>query len=1005
MANIFDQFDAPAKVPPASPMGPFPGMLEQGNIDLNARPIVKNADGSYSTVRSMSFGDNGGREILVPTVSPDGKIMSDGAAADLYGSTGQNLGKFDTPAHADMYAEALHKAQDQHYGAQAAQPAGNVFDQFDAPAATAPAAPTGNNIESLIRGTEKAPADQPSSVKDFLYSAAAGVPRGAVEYGMLPVTAARLVDQGGMALYDKLAGTTPEEQAQRAADDKNSYLGAFLQRMYDGQDAIRSKMDENLYAPRTTAGKYGRTVGEFLTPGSLAGRAGAAATTGREIVRNGVENAVGNVVLPALASEGAGQLAEGTPYEGAARFAGALAGNAGVAAGRSISAPESFIRRATTDMTPADWERALGLQGNRTGIALSGPESIAEARGGASALPDLLRVVEGSVEGRANTAPFFAQRPGQVDTAVTNVLDQIAPQHPQPSTLGPSAAQAAQKAISSTPQGQELLDAITGAGPRTTALDAGTAIQEPLRGIFDRREGMRAALGDKDYAAARKAAPTIPVDELAPETTTVRPAYTSIRPTAAEGEDVATSMTPVAVPAKTETPALTSRTGMNAIQADPRDVVKFIDDLAPTTKASAREALRQVRQSMFDKGGVDTSVTGLDATRHQIGDMINVAKQSGENHTAAVLQQVQERLDATLAAVPEYGLAKKNFAAASTPLAPFESPGMSKAIERDVHNKQFTTAPENVPAAISSPSEARNFNAVAPTEARVAFENHLATQILDKATDASGRVNADTLAVALRDNQDMLSQYPAVADRLQKIVGADANMAPARAGPIGQVAAATDTAGAGNALLPQNPLTGSGGEAGDAARRLVAEDPATTAGLVRQNIADRHTKASTETQGNSRDNAGTKFHKDVAGNDARREVLDAVLREVAPQAGVSMDDLLTVLHATGNRQAVGSRTAFNAAAQEALGAASPAAAAFAFAKSLGGSLINQAGDATKRAALRGNLGTLAEMFTDPHSVELIRQAVERGARPSFGNAALRSAAETGSTYYDPAGAR
>ncbi|WP_181173764.1 hypothetical protein [Mesorhizobium sp. B2-3-12] len=112
----------PGSVPPASPMGPFPGMLEQGNIDLNARPIVKNADGSYSTVRSMSFGDDGGREILVPTVSPDGKIMSDGAAADLYGSTGQNLGKFDTPAHADMYAETLHKAQDQHYGAQVAQP-------------------------------------------------------------------------------------------------------------------------------------------------------------------------------------------------------------------------------------------------------------------------------------------------------------------------------------------------------------------------------------------------------------------------------------------------------------------------------------------------------------------------------------------------------------------------------------------------------------------------------------------------------------------------------------------------------------------------------------------------------------------------------------------------------------------------------------------------------------------------------------------------------------------
>ncbi|RWC08624.1 MAG: hypothetical protein EOS52_30080 [Mesorhizobium sp.] len=111
--------------PPASPIGPFPGMIAQGNIDLNARPIVKNPDGSYSTVRSMSFENDGGQEVLVPTVSPDGKIMSDQQSMELYGRTGQNLGKFDNPAHADMYAEALHKAQDQHYAAQTQPAAGD----------------------------------------------------------------------------------------------------------------------------------------------------------------------------------------------------------------------------------------------------------------------------------------------------------------------------------------------------------------------------------------------------------------------------------------------------------------------------------------------------------------------------------------------------------------------------------------------------------------------------------------------------------------------------------------------------------------------------------------------------------------------------------------------------------------------------------------------------------------------------------------------------------------
>lgn len=98
----------------SSPVGPFPGMVSQGNIDLSARPKVKNSDGSYSTVRSMSFENNKKQEVLVPTVVGN-KVVSNKTAMQEYGKTGKNLGKFDTPAHADMYAKALHKAQDQYY--------------------------------------------------------------------------------------------------------------------------------------------------------------------------------------------------------------------------------------------------------------------------------------------------------------------------------------------------------------------------------------------------------------------------------------------------------------------------------------------------------------------------------------------------------------------------------------------------------------------------------------------------------------------------------------------------------------------------------------------------------------------------------------------------------------------------------------------------------------------------------------------------------------------------
>jgi hypothetical protein len=103
------------------------GLVEKGNIPIWNRPSVKNFDGSHSSELSMSFTDEKGHEVLVPTVvngkflTPDGQIPKTykdpnspemkalgKAAWANYQKTGQHLGKFDNPDHADAYAGSLH---------------------------------------------------------------------------------------------------------------------------------------------------------------------------------------------------------------------------------------------------------------------------------------------------------------------------------------------------------------------------------------------------------------------------------------------------------------------------------------------------------------------------------------------------------------------------------------------------------------------------------------------------------------------------------------------------------------------------------------------------------------------------------------------------------------------------------------------------------------------------------------------------------------------------------
>lgn len=110
--------DQPAQLQDAPPVymavdNP-PGLLEPGNLDLNARPTVQNPDGSISTVRSITVGFDDGYYLL-PTVIGD-RIVSNDEAIAHFRQTHEHLGKFASQDDADNYAQQLHEQQGSQYG-------------------------------------------------------------------------------------------------------------------------------------------------------------------------------------------------------------------------------------------------------------------------------------------------------------------------------------------------------------------------------------------------------------------------------------------------------------------------------------------------------------------------------------------------------------------------------------------------------------------------------------------------------------------------------------------------------------------------------------------------------------------------------------------------------------------------------------------------------------------------------------------------------------------------
>lgn len=223
----------------------------------------------------------------------------------------------------------------------------------------------------------------------------------------------------------------------KAPDRSQSFLSAI-----PTSARLREQIQKDYYGgapahePQNKAEEYAKTIGEFA-PGAIGG-------AGRRVVQR-----AGQVVLPAVASESAGQATKGTAAEPYARFGGALVGGgASALLNRPSSASQAIRAQLPEGVTPqmVDQAEALIARAQQQGIDLAWPEALSQVAG-RPVLTNTMRHLEASPQTEAQMAQFFGGRPQQIENAARGQFDNLAPINSAPSGIGPAVGRAAEETV------------------------------------------------------------------------------------------------------------------------------------------------------------------------------------------------------------------------------------------------------------------------------------------------------------------------------------------------------------------------------------------------------------------------------------------------------------------------------------------------------------------------------------------------------------------------------
>lgn len=234
--------------------------------------------------------------------------------------------------------------------------------------------PDGTPDDTIVGVMKREYGEKSSAAGDVAKSAGIGLAKGVIGIPALP---GNLENLGRMGINWARPGAVSSETALPTSKDLQGHV---------------EKVTGEFYKPQTKMGRYAETIGEFAPLGMAFGPGGMA---GRAITQ---------VAAPAVASEAAGQAAEGTKFEAPARLVGALLGGSVPRAAMRAWTPFPATAERTAQANLLRGEGVDVTAGQATGNRnLRYAESVAtETPFGGTGISDILERQKGQFTAAAN---------------------------------------------------------------------------------------------------------------------------------------------------------------------------------------------------------------------------------------------------------------------------------------------------------------------------------------------------------------------------------------------------------------------------------------------------------------------------------------------------------------------------------------------------------------------------------------------------------------------------